>query len=258
MKIEKIKKTQSGKYKIELENEQKIITYDDVILKHNLLFNQEIDSDKLNELSIDTTYYDIYNKCLKFIGRRLRSEKEMINYLDKFNLVYNDKMKIIADLKKINFINDLNFTKAYISDRIYLNNDGPDKIRKDLLEHNIDLDIIENELNKIDLEVIKEKLMKLISKKIKNNHKDSKFIMQKKIYNDMLNLGYSSEMINTCYNSFDQNDNDNLKREFDKLYYKLIKKEDDNHLFLKIRQKLYQKGYSLADIDKLIDERNLN
>ena len=58
MKIEKIKKLKSGKYKLELDNDQSIITYDDVILKNNLLYNKEIDNDKLNEL---------YNKPLEFL-----------------------------------------------------------------------------------------------------------------------------------------------------------------------------------------------
>ncbi len=252
MKIEKIKKLNSGKYKIELEDSSKIVTYDDVILKHNLLFNRELDGTKLNELNIDTKYYDIYSKCLKYIGRRLRSEYEMLNYLDKFELDNETKNNIILDLKKINLINDLNFTKAYISDRIYLSNDGLNKIRKDLSNHKIDINVIEEEISKIDENIIKEKLSKIISKKIKNNHKDSNYIMRKKIYNDMINLGYSSEMINECYNSLETNDNDNLNKEFDKWYRKLSLKETGDNLYLKIKQKLYQKGYNLSDIDKLI------
>lgn len=257
MKIEKIKKLNSGKYKIELtdnkNNTQKIITYDDVILKHNLLFDKNMDSTKLNELNIDTKYYDIYNKCIKYISTRLRSEKEINAYLDKYNLDLNDKNKIITDLKRINFINDLNFTKAYISDRIYLSNDGLNKIRRDLLNHNIDSNIIEEELSKIDENIIKEKLSKLINKKMKNNHKDSNYIKRKKIYNDMINLGYDSNVINDCYNNLEPND-DNLKKEFERLFLKLSKKESDETLYIKIKQKLYQKGYNLTDIDKLIEE----
>ena len=255
MKIEKIKKLNSGKYKIELDDKNKIITYDDVILKHNLLFNKDIDSSKLNELNIDTKYYDIYNKCVKYISARLRSEKEISIYLDKFNLEESDKTKIIEDLKNIGFINDTNFTKAYISDRIYLSNDGIEKIRKNLLEHNIDSNLIEEELSKIDKNVIKEKLTKLISKKIKSNHKDSNYIMRKKIYNDIINLGYSSEDFNECYESLETDDNSNLKREFDKWYKKLSTKYNGEEIYYKIKQKLYQKGYNISDIDILIQEK---
>lgn len=255
MKIENIKKLNSGKYKIELDDKNKIITYDDVILKHNLLYHKEVDTDKLNELNIDTKYYDVYNKCIKYISNRLRSEKEINNYLDKFNLEENDKNNIINDLKRIGFINDLNFTKAYISDRIYLSNDGLDKIRKELINHNIDTEVIEEELNKIDESIIREKLSKLISKKIKSNHKDSKYIMRGKIYNDMINLGYSSDMFNECYEQLETDEDSNLEKEFNKWYKKLSSKYSDDNLYLKIRQKLYQKGYNLSDIDNLMQEK---
>jgi len=255
MKIENIKKLNSGKYKIELDDKNKIITYDDVILKHNLLYHKEVDTDKLNELNIDTKYYDVYNKCIKYISTRLRSKKEINIYLDKFSLEENDKAHIINDLKRIGFINDLNFTKAYISDRIYLSNDGLDKIRKELINHNIETEIIEEELSKIDESIIKEKLSKLISKKIKNNHKDSKYIMRQKIYNDMINLGYSSNMFNECYELLEVDEDSNLEKEFNKWYKKLSSKYNNEDLYLKLRQKLYQKGYNLSDVDNLIQEK---
>ena len=96
---------------------------------------------------------------------------------------------------------------------------------------------------------------KLIIKKVKSNHQNSGYMMRQKIYHDMINLGYSSEMFNECYDLLDVDDNDNLKKEFNKLYKRLSTKEINDNLYLKIRQKLYQKGYNLSDIDKLIQEK---
>jgi len=79
--------------------------------------------------------------------------------------------------------------------------------------------------------------------------------MRKKLYNDMINLGYSQEMFNECYELLESNDDGNLKKEFEKLYKKLSLKYSDENLCLKIKQKLYQKGYSLSDIDRLIQEK---
>jgi len=79
--------------------------------------------------------------------------------------------------------------------------------------------------------------------------------MRKKIYNDMINLGYSQDMFNECYEALENNDNSNLEKEFDKWYKKLSSKYCDEELYLKIRQKLYQKGYNLSGIDNLIQEK---
>ena len=40
MKVNSIKKLSSSKYKIELDNGEKINLYDDVIIKNNLLYKQ--------------------------------------------------------------------------------------------------------------------------------------------------------------------------------------------------------------------------
>ena len=77
MKIEKIIKTNNGKYKVELDNKEKIVTYDDVIINNNLLYKKEINSEILNKINNDTSYYNIYNKVIKYINIRLRSEKEI-------------------------------------------------------------------------------------------------------------------------------------------------------------------------------------
>ena len=84
MKIEKIQKLKNNKYKIKLDSGDIINTYDDVILNNSLLFNKEIDLELLNKINNETLYYDCYNKTLKFIDKKLRSEKEVKEYLKKY------------------------------------------------------------------------------------------------------------------------------------------------------------------------------
>ena len=59
MKIEKIQKLKNNKYKIILENNDVINTYDDVILNNNLLFNKDISSELLNQINNQTIYYHL-------------------------------------------------------------------------------------------------------------------------------------------------------------------------------------------------------
>lgn len=255
MKIDKIKKMNSGKYKIILEDSSEITTYDEVILKHNLLYNKNIDKSDLDVLNGDTSYYDIYYKCVKYISKKLRSEKEIAKYLEKMNIDIKLKDCVIKELRKVGLINDKNFASSYVSDRFYLSSDGPNKIKKDLVEYGISDELIEDAMGGVELELVKEKVTKIINKKIKVNHKYSSFMLQKKITNDLLNLGYSIDMINTCYSSLSVDDSANLEQEFEKCYRKLSNRLAGDTLFLKIKQKLYQKGYSLADIDKLIEKK---
>ncbi|MDD3452833.1 MAG: RecX family transcriptional regulator [Bacilli bacterium] len=251
MKIEKIKKLKSGKYKLELDDKSKIITYDDVILNNNLLFNKNLSNEVYNKLNIDTKFYDIYNKAIKYISIKMRSKLEMQKYLEKLSIDEKEKQTIIDNLTELNFINDLNFTKAFISDKINLSNMGPYNIKKELLEHEIDLDVIDNELQKYSQTNFITKINNIITKKLKNT-KYSGYILKQKIISELINLGYEKEMIYEQLSNFEFDDNDALKKEFNKTYKLLSKKYKDLELQNKIINKLYQKGYNLDEIKNLI------
>ena len=136
MKIESIKKSGS-KYKILLDNGRIINTYEEVILNNGLLFHKYINKNLLEKINIDTNYYKSYNKALDMINRRLRSEKEIKQYLIKSEVEEKDIEEIINNLKRIGLIDDRLFAKAYTNDKVNLSTDGPDKIRKYLENNNI-------------------------------------------------------------------------------------------------------------------------
>lgn len=251
MKIEKIKKS-GKKYKIVLSNNDVITTYDDVIINNGLLYKKEIDGDMLNDINKDTSYYDIYYKCVNYITKKLRSEKEINEYITSYNVSDIDKNNTIMKLKEIGMIDDIRYTRAFISDKINLSLDGPDKIRKLLLEHNIKSEIIDEELNKIDHSIIDENIKKIINKKIKNP-KYTGYILKQKILNDLINLGYDKNNILDIYENYNINDNNLLKKEYDKLYKKLSLKYSDKELNNKIKIKLYQKGFNINDINNILD-----
>lgn len=255
LKISKIKKTASGKYNLVLDNSEKIITYDDVILKNNLLYNKEIDSELLNKLNKETNYYDIYNKCIKLISIRLRSEKEIDDYLVKNNILDEQKAKIISELKNNGLINDEQFTKAFIIDKLNFSNNGPSKIKKELLEHNINEYIINEELRNIDSSIYLEKMKKIIDKKIKANKKYSDYILKQKIMSDLILLGFYRDDINICLNNIVIDNNTLIDSTYDKLYKKLSLKYEGNELYKKLKEKLYQKGFSFAEIDEIINKK---
>ena len=246
MKIDKIKKS-GKKYKIVLEDGTEIKTFDDVIINYNLLYHKEIDDVLLNKILKDNAYYEVYNKVLNLISKKIRSEKEINEFLDKYDV---DKNKIITKLKSINLINDKLFTKAYISDKINLSNEGIDKIKNDLLKHNIDLNIIEEELSKIDANLIDKKIIKLINKKTKNS-KYTGLKLKYKVVNELINLGYDKYKIIEIYDNLDIKNDNLIVKEYDKLYKQLSKKYSGKELEYKINAKLYNKGFTSEEINNI-------
>lgn len=253
MKIEKIKKISNGKYKIEFDNNESLVTYDDVILNNQLLFDKQIDGLKLNELNQETSYYAIYNKTLKYIQKRIRSKKEINDYLVKCEIDDIDRNKVISELTNNGWINDEAFCKAFISDKLYLSNMGPNRIKKELSDHNIDINLIDKYISEISQDIIYEQLHKLINKKVKTNHKYSRSILKQKIIGYFIEQGYDKEMICSIFDEVYKEDNTILEKEFLKVKNHLSKKYSDKELEYHIIQKLYQKGFLKEEIDKLKD-----
>ena len=254
MKINKIVKMKDNKYKIYIDGES-VVTYDNVILENDLLYKKSIDNSLYKKILLDTSYYDIYNKTVKYILKRRRSEKEIRKYLYKFDISNKDIESIINKLKDIRFINDREYCKAYINDKLYLSKEGINKIKEDLIKEDISIEIIEEELNNIDKTLFNERLEKLIIKKINCNKKYSNSYLKQKITSDMINLGYNKDIILNILENNLNSDNDILEKEFNKVYDKLKSKYSGYELENKIKQKLIQKGFSVGDINILLDKK---
>lgn len=243
-----------NKYKIYINNEY-IVTYDNVILENDLLYKKNIDTKLYKKILIDTNYYNIYNNIVKLILKRKRSEKEVKLYLKKYEIEENTMQKIINKLKEIKLIDDVEFCKSYINDKLYLSKSGINKIKNELLDHNIELNIIEEKLNNVDISVLDNRLEKLVIKKINNNKKYSNYLLKQKILNEMINLGYEKNKILQVLEANLTNDISVLNKEFEKNYTKLEKKYNGVELITKLKQKLLQKGFNIDDINKLLKEK---
>ena len=244
MKIEKIVKLKNGKYKLYLDSKDVITTYDEVILKNNLLFNKEIDNELYSKIINENNYYELLDSCIKRISKRLRSEKEIKNYLEQKTNDIHLIEYIINELKQKNYINDLLFTKAYLSDKLTLTNSGINKIKSELYNLGIEEEIINDVVENNNIKNDYKKLENMIKKKIKLNNKYSNNYLKQKILNDMINLGYDREEI---INIIDQNikdDKDIYEKEYKKLYEKLKKKYQGKELEYQINQRLYRKGFT--------------
>ena len=200
MKIEKYESINNGQYKIYLSDGTILKINSDVIINNNLLYKKEIDNTLLNKILKENDNANIYNKCVKYISVRLRSKKEIIDYLKKLNI--DNTADIIDKLTKNNLINDEVFTKAFIKDKINFTSYGPYRIRQELNKYNIDNEIIDKYINDIDEEILLDKVDKQINKMIKSNRKYSGNILKSKIYNNLYNNGFDKDMIINVLNNY--------------------------------------------------------
>lgn len=253
MKIQKYIKDKQNKYKVVIDDEEYIL-YDDVIVKYELIRKSEIDEKIFKEmLNLNDELFSYY-ESIKYINRKLRSEKEIREYLHKKNIEDNIIDKTIKRLTDNRFLNEEIYLKAYLTDQINLSNNGPKKIKNNLIKLGIHECAIDEALNKITEEIWHEKIERYIEKKIKVNHNSSSNMLKMKITNDLINLGYEKEDIVSILEKYEVDETDILKKEYQKAKSSLEKKYQGYELNTKIKERLYRKGFKISSLEVLEDE----
>ena len=243
MKILKFRKTSKGTYKVFLDNNQTISLYEDVIINNKLLLTKEIEDDKLDELLKQNNDMHVYSIAINYISIRMRSIKEVREYLKRKQVSENVIEETVDKLVKSGYLNDYNFAKAYVNDGLLITNKGPLKIKQELVKYGIDSDIINEVIEDIDKELIKEKLSNLMEKQIKLR-KGSTNAVKVKLLNYFYNLGYSKEdVLNELSNHHFKLDIDHLTKEYNKLKIKLQRKYEGEQLEFEIKKRLKAKGF---------------
>ena len=249
-----MKKLKNGKYQIKLSNMETLTTYDDVILKYNLLYDKEITSELLKDLYAQTKYYDIYYRVVKYLSVRMRSTYEIHKYLKKYQVLKEEEEKLIRELQEKGLLNDGAFAKAYASDKMHLSHFGPDKIRSDLKALHIEDSLIEDALEKLEQSDIEETLDKIIQKKWNANHRYSEYQWKEKVLLDLVQKGYPRSMVQEHLEHFTFDDRIMIEKEYEKQKKRLEKKYQGKDLVYQIKGKLYQKGYTSEDINRMLEE----
>lgn len=245
MKILVFQKQKNGQYKLKLEDNQELVVYEDLILKYDLLLHKTITDNVLQKLQEENQMYECYYTGLKYLKTKRRSRKELEEYLLKKD--YSKDQTEYAILKLVNqgYINDQAYAVAYLHEQLNLNLSGPRKIQEELIKKGISIDFIQQALEEYTKDIEKTKVKKIIEKMIKGNHNKSNIILKRKIENYLSLQGYSKEVISVMLSEVIlPNDKIIQEKEREKLYQRLKRKYSGKELEYKIKQKMYQKGFT--------------
>lgn len=246
MKIIKYQKKKQGRYIIELEGGEEIETYEDLILKYDLLLKKEISPKLLNQIMEENIMYEVYFVALKYIKVRIRSVYELKAYLLKKGYASEKVDSAIVLLRNQGYLDDEAYARSFLHDRVSFSTDGPLKIRGELEKLELSDEKIKEILSEYKEELELERIEKLIQKQTRSNHSKSNYSLKQKIYQNLLTLGYHSYLVEEKLSSVEQGEEEEQKiyqKEYQKLYRKLSRKYSGKELEYQMKQKLFQKGF---------------
>ncbi len=257
MQIIKYTKKGSNKYELTLKDNTKLLVYTDLILEYNLLIRKNLDTNTLKEIKSANLKLECYYKTLKYL-KNTKCTSNIKNYLKDYPSNIVDYT--VQRLTKEGYLNDNNYIKSYINTKINLSNDGYYKIYYYLKNKDLDETIIKNYLNDIEDNIWLDKINKIVNTKLKSNTKYSNNLLISKIKTYLKMLGYQDYLINIALDNINldtSKEDEKLEKDYLKLFNKYKNKYEKNKLNYILIGKLYQKGYDLDKVKRVVETSNL-
>lgn len=199
MTITRIEKQTNNqkRYSIYIDEKFAFGVSEEDLIYFKLKENSEITEQRYNYIMEYVIYTKAKDKAYKFLGYKARSEKEVRDKLIKENYPQEIIDRIIELFKHYNYINDENYTKAYINNRIKFKPRAKRMLKYELVQKGVDNDIIENIIDNSNIDET-DIAINLLQKKLKNK-KDIEPKEKQRIYNYMLRRGFDYETINKAF-----------------------------------------------------------
>ena len=193
-KIE-IQKRNKERVNLFLDGEYAFSLSAELVYKEGLKTNENVDGIKLKALAEKDTIIRCKDSALRIIERSYKTEKEVRDKLKLKGYDENSINQSIKFLKEYNFLNDDNYTKMFIKDK--LNTQGINKIKYGLIKKGVSKEIIEKELSNVDKEDEKTIALNLAKKKIITIRKSESdnFKASGKLYRFLMSKGYSYDVV---------------------------------------------------------------
>lgn len=192
-----VQKKARNRYNIYIDGEFFCGLYDDTILKYGIAAGDEVTEKEINDIREFDEY--IYGKKISFdyLSYRIRTISEIKRKLHLKKLSDETIEKVIVHLKELKLINDEEFAKQLIAEKIKNKPQGRRLLQQKLYEKGIPKQISESLLDKMLSPQTEKYLALKIYQKLKPKLQGMlQMDMKKKIYETLSRKGFDYEIIN--------------------------------------------------------------
>jgi regulatory protein len=254
-----VQKKNKERYNIYLDEEYAFSVDEAILITYHLRKGLEVTKELLEEVVVEDHLRKAYQATINYLSYRMRSIKEVRDYLIKKEFEVDVINKIVDRLKKENYLNDSEFAKAFVQSRLNLTLKGPDAIKRELMEKGISETEVSNSLQLFKEEDQLEKASLFLRKKYPSKLKTSRSEQDRKMYTLLLSRGFTHDIVQKAFKAFHDEaevDNDEeweaINHQGEKAFKK-YRSESDWETKQKVKQYLYRKGFSFDLIERFIE-----
>ena len=255
IKINEVVKSKQGSYRIILNDNKELIVTEKTLINHHLYKDKELNKEEIRVLEKEGKV-DVYvAKALRYINVKMRSERELFDYLRKDDLTAKDISLIINLLKEDGYVDDNLLAKLLVEEWSTYGLNGPLLIKRNLQNKGISKDIIEQVLRPYSPDMQKRRV-------IEDLESVSKFPLRKSYYKALQSMqskyarkGFENELIQHVFNDNEDLVNNCIDEQFE-LKKTMAKLKVKAYNPYQLKQQLHKLGFSQKAIDSYNEEED--
>lgn len=258
LKIQNVTKEKNDLYTIYLTDGQQFQVSEDILVRYRLLKDTELTPEKIREMKQAASLDVGFQQAVTYISYQLRTEKEVRQYLSKREIAKAQHDGIIDRLKDLKLVDDCIFSESYLRTQIRLGDKGPLVLQQKLKEKGVSETLIQEVLPMYSFEDQLEIAQRVAKKSMKKNQRKSfkESIQKTRIH--LMQKGFSNDIIQEAISTLAMEPDEEqewagLVKEAEKTIKKL-QRFDEKTRRVKLKQRLFQKGFSYDFIQKYMDE----
>lgn len=186
---------------MELDNDDKCYITEDTIVRFMLSRDKVISEEELKEIQDFAQFSYGKNLALYYLSFKARTEKEVREYLKKYDIDENMSSQVIANLKEDNWINDGQYAYAIINANQLSGDKGPYVLTQKLTQKGISKSTIEEILREFDFSEVAQRVANKLLKKYER--KLPARALQDKIIQNLTNKGFSYSDAKSAFDELD-------------------------------------------------------
>lgn len=197
-----VKNKHNDKYSVFIDGDFAFSLSMSDILFFKLDIGNEISEKTYTYINNEVVLIKAKNRAVSFLGASKKTEKAVYDKLKECGYAEEISMQVIDDLKKYGYINDLDYARSYIEDRLRLNPKGKYVLKMELKQKGVQDKTIDRAIDEAEIDECYYIKQLILKKRIDVYDMDDK--ENKKLYDFLMRRGYSYGIIKETIKNFDE------------------------------------------------------
>lgn len=124
----------------------------DQLVELRLKVGDEVDPQQVEQFKSDSNFGKLRDNTYRWLAIRLRSEREVVDYLKRKTDDENQRQKLLEFLAEQGYVDDAKFAEAWIRHRTLMKPMARYRLKQELIQKRVPMEIIEGKLSEFELD----------------------------------------------------------------------------------------------------------